>query len=952
MSQEHTVPQLYQLVRSALSIVYGSSPHGGVTDRAHHKEAHDFLVGFQKASSRRGKQSEILLGGSTYLTCLYILGEDVSGNANIQDYERIFVAQTIVSRLRSMNSLEEAMDLEKEPQNKMHYIWNQLRQSLHAQNIQGLISIYNKNKRTDNSSYGLTSMHMFVSLALSYASEIFPSNSSIMLDLLSSAVALVTVRLKYSDDVSSLQDIPPLVEIVTQCISIMSNYVLSIPSNQTDDLKTACSKCCCSMLGAIPDEVCDSIGSTSRLSMDPRFHSLAITELRSGESGLNLFTTSIKNYLTIINNQAQLSSKLHASLLLSCEKWARTVPLTSQFLDDILPLALLYVSTDNRNWEQIDFQIYSLAKEASFCFLNAICDSASISPAELGVMLKIPNMGKRLKKQRKIAGTRESIIASDDILHNECKIMKEIVCLVAFQTLPQLTQIADHSYSSLISAFAQICLPFLLSSKFCMTVVPYIERELLLQYILNSLCLMCQSDDRDIRSLAFEPLLAICDVANDIDSSLGESLFISVSKCGLQLMSSCMYPECYFDNFTLDSDHDLEVERNNVRDVVRSLGCLSPLILRYLVSSCHNNPRVTITLSDSKETYNLPSENVMHTISALAKPLNRLTNNNDQIDEEMSSILIQALDLVGSCSKTLSAIFRRGQYHRLKKVMFPVSRLCCMAVASYSPFLSSICKISNANILPHLKQLRDCFEENFRYCVDQSLMSLRYIPEYAAQSSLGDTQYDIRGAMCGPGGEDHVGCLVLMRLVDEGESLSTYLASIDSSSFPIFNLILAILDELKRSEVNRGLNSAEHEITTPMTRRIILRSLSKLVLKKQSGEEYLASLFQSSLNILSSFSFDDVCSSEDIFRLCEEVFDLSFFGSYSSNLFSSEFLSMHKVASLALQNVIKIVKQGYQTISVHNLSDESIQVCCKWLIDVSCYPKELFILMLPFYKCV
>jgi hypothetical protein len=68
------------------------------------------------------------------------------------------------------------------------------------------------------------------------------------------------------------------------------------------------------------------------------------------------------------------------------------------------------------------------------------------------------------------------------------------------------------------------------------------------------------------------------------------------------------------------------------------------------------------------------------------------------------------------------------------------------------------------------------FERDVMTVVDISIQaaatSLVRLPELAAPSSLRQTRYDIRGAMRRPGGEDHFGCLALLRLATESEVLA------------------------------------------------------------------------------------------------------------------------------------------------------------------------------------
>lgn len=43
-----------------------------------------------------------------------------------------------------------------------------------------------------------------------------------------------------------------------------------------------------------------------------------------------------------------------------------------------------------------------------------------------------------------------------------------------------------------------------------------------------------------------------------------------VSQCSMRLAAGCAYPADYFNDWTLNSDEELEVERNDVRDLLRA----------------------------------------------------------------------------------------------------------------------------------------------------------------------------------------------------------------------------------------------------------------------------------------------------------------------------------------------------------------------------------------------
>jgi hypothetical protein len=47
-------------------------------------------------------------------------------------------------------------------------------------------------------------------------------------------------------------------------------------------------------------------------------------------------------------------------------------------------------------------------------------------------------------------------------------------------------------------------------------------------------------------------------------------IHIAVLKCSMKLAARCGYPVGYFDNLEMNSDEELEIERNDVRDLLRT----------------------------------------------------------------------------------------------------------------------------------------------------------------------------------------------------------------------------------------------------------------------------------------------------------------------------------------------------------------------------------------------
>ena len=235
----------------------------------------------------------------------------------------------------------------------------------------------------------------------------------------------------------------------------------------------------------------------------------------------------------------------------------------------------------------------------------------------------------------------------------------------------------------------------------------------------------------------------------------------SLKQCALALATSCGYPAGYFDDLSQDNDEILEIERNDVRDVIRSVSSLesgnfgsnehkspSILILERIMAACYNSIHVSDTYGP------LPPETAVHTLSALAKPLNKMAKRYaEQSSATECTLMTMSLEALGSVCERVNSAF---DFLPLSKIL-PVSRLALMGMASLSPLFSTLAEISLRQyaIDDAGKQLMVAFEKTLRLSLQCSILSAANIPELIAESTLLSTRYDIKGAMRGPGGEDH-----------------------------------------------------------------------------------------------------------------------------------------------------------------------------------------------------
>jgi hypothetical protein len=107
-------------------------------------------------------------------------------------------------------------------------------------------------------------------------------------------------------------------------------------------------------------------------------------------------------------------------------------------------------------------------------------------------------------------------------------------------------------------------------------------------------------------------------------------------------------------------------------------------------------------------------------------------------------------------------------------------------------------------------------------------LSVVHIPELAVESTLDHSQFDIRGAFRSPGGEDHVGILVFMRLASEGDELAAHVIRLGHAHGGTLLMDLCRLhNDLKCIEKERGPMIHHGKGVTPRTRRILLETISR-----------------------------------------------------------------------------------------------------------------------------
>jgi len=343
----------------------------------------------------------------------------------------------------------------------------------------------------------------------------------------------------------------------------------------------------------------------------------------------------------------------------------------------------------------------------------------------------------------------------------------------------------------------------------------------------------------------------------------------------------------------------------------------SILILQRIVNACDT------AIQEAIASDHLPNETVVHILSALAKPLNKLGKMYKQQPSDIGSdILLMALQSIGNVEEQLNMSFDTRSISEL----LPLSRLVLMGAASLSPLLSHLVEAmsSSSPVAGDTeKNLFITLQRTILSSLQHAMLSTAKIPELIAESTLKSTRYDIRGAMRGPGGEDHVGCIALLRMSNESDILAR-------AMFEIYPTILQDLSNLhhalKESELRRGVNIDYGDGVCPVSRRMIIKVIShfSLIKMKQGNQSsevqaILQQLLQAPLIELRSQASAPQ-SAEQVFRICEASFDLSYFSpKLVADVFSSNFED--------LSTMFQCLLAGYARLSFSADIDDT---CHQW----------------------
>ncbi|KAL7563844.1 hypothetical protein ACA910_019572 [Epithemia clementina (nom. ined.)] len=883
----------------------------------------DHRGGNGKSDSNHGDENCIEMGSSwlAFLAVLCQMHHDGSSFV-ASPPERLFAAQSVLHRLRR-NKLMDAIDLEIESNDidetmalqlyhntafvaPMLDAYQQLVAHWNPFVLDMLQKCFFNNFHADaaKSEEQIKGEVMILTLAsVSYITacqaEGTPQRAAI-LEALGSAIATIALRIRYLNPSAEPMDStmashehhhhPSLVWMISHTFQHVFDRAKAF---HFDSL--ALSTSLAASLSSLPDTILSSSGGArGRLSVDPRSLEAAVTELRT--RGFQDLWTALQQIGDLLNNNnnnnghgIENDSNLHPFLMLATlEKWARFLCVPRAMVDELTSLLASFIRSRNDKERAVALLFFNSVFEGGDWTVEQVLSFGfGLSEHQLIHQAGKRRQSSRSRRKHKELVSNKTTEDSAEQAQQEVIERGRIACRVAVATWSQLNASFRQSLESAseeggqvdgegpigcVATAAQTCLPFILKEGTNAEVPGALE---LFQELSKAVVQLCCSRNQTVRCLALPPIHAVYRalVSTYQEQPLQTEFVLEIlQQCLTRLASSCSYPVDYFVDLRAESSEELEIHRNEIRDLFRALtGGEDEEGTHLPLPSMHLLHRIIMALRDEiLQTPQVPPETFVHTLSALAKPLGRLAGEwlRSQ-DEPSKQCFIQVLEILSTSLQRTTTLFQESASNI--QLILPVSRTLNIAVASLAPMLgvlasSPIFQNVLLRILPLATRL--------------SLASLRFLPELATSEDLG---YEIRGTMRGPGGEDHVGSLSLMRLTSDSELLTSLV--VQAIGLDIKELC-AVHEFLKSMEQCRDEISRTHR-TTPKSRRILLGVICRLEVssKGQSGaSEMLSSLVHSAVLSVASAETNQL-SEQSLFLLCETAHDLATLAPFLSSSF-------------------------------------------------------------------
>ena len=760
--------------------------------------------------------------GSTWLACLGVISSLLrSGNddPNKACYaEALFAAQTIVHRLRRVK-LSEAIDVEFESSDQILRIpppdqildlyrtwviqtYEETASSYSSPTflcLSQLIRKYHPLVDPQQSAIELEErikgeISMLILAAIldaltktyqqQHQDDVVFTQIKPLLITLASAMATIAARMRYVP--SQLPSPAPHTQSVVNMILGSLSMVQSQQDNQHQQPEVL-HRIHFICLAAVPDAILQHGGGGGAygwFSLEGRCYTAVTSELKT--ESLNHVWEALQELIVV----PAVSSVLILQML---EAWAKHVPLPNEFISHSIPMVL-------NAWQKLKSSpsaASSAEAKAAMGYWIAIMEGGALKVEQILsaslIQSKESSQQPNKKKQSSRSKKREKQVleerTTDNLLaaaENEVKRRGQIACAMAHSTWTVFEELLHHELNMIAAAdseqeevegggpigavacCATACLPYMVREVF--------EREEntanidLFVSISRGIQQVCSSPSQLVRGFAAESLFNLHEVlttvlahnpspvSSEASRGLLEIIIDHFYISSMSLASQCGYPPSYFDDLSGSTDDDMENERNDVREILRTVSGLpsikadagsrpssvgvvvSSKILLRLIEACRK------PIDDAAASNVLFPETALHAFSALAKPVNAVamlyasTFGQPEGNEDLQSILKICFHVSSVSGRCIIQSFTQNVP---EKDILPLSRLYDLALASLSPMLATL--VNLPSVEPQVLSVMNI-------AIEASALSLLRLPELTAPSSLRGSRFDIKGAMRSPGG--------------------------------------------------------------------------------------------------------------------------------------------------------------------------------------------------------
>jgi hypothetical protein len=398
--------------------------------------------------------------------------------------------------------------------------------------------------------------------------------------------------------------------------------------------------------------------------------------------------------------------------------------------------------------------------------------------------------------------------------------------------------------------------------------------------VLSELLLaLCTINHGGVRCMILDAIDSVCSGADGAvaptSTPLPPSVVLLATKCAIALGHVCSYPREYFTNPMNAYDFELEVERNAVRDLIRTV-TPNPASTLNMLKLCLGEMKQSVT------------ETGVHAFSALCKSVHSSIAKSSVADScaaEISEVALGCFELMLPFVLGLA----NGSDPSLR---LQFSRISLLAISS---------SVATLNLIHPLHPSRvAAIVNSSAQLACTTCVAVREYPNAVTDlNTFLNTGEARSGTFHSPGGEDHLGSLLINRLCSEPGPILQIMAA---GMRHFIDLHSGLLEGERRAAEGRMM-------MTGKSRRLVLQGVARLcVVSSEHSEPVLHSLLSSTVAVI-----NDITSSQPtqhtLATLCDAILDIAEFG----DVLSSNILSEHNLASVltSIHSISNVVNAGY-----------------------------------------